>query len=111
MNLDHLINRYPVSQWVIWVGAGISADPPSSLPLGLPLTRFALDTCCGQAVRERIEDLWQQINRQVRSPENPEPLGALPRLESILGDIDDVRTQTIGLNFDFLLGFQSFIDT
>lgn len=35
MDLDHLINRYPISQWVIWVGAGILADPPSSLPSSL----------------------------------------------------------------------------
>lgn len=111
MNLDQLINRYPVTQWVIWVGAGISADQPTSLPLGLALTRFAIDTCCGQAVRQRIENLWQQINQQVGTPENPEPLGVLPRLESILGDIDDVRTQAIDLKFDFLLGFQSFLDT
>lgn len=111
MDLPGLIKTYPVSKWVIWAGAGISADAPSSLPLGLPLTRFALDNCCGQTIRKRIENLWARANMLAGTSTNPNPLGVLPRLESVLGDIDDVKTHAIRLSFDFLRGFQSFSDT
>ena len=56
----------------------------------------------------RILAMWEEANRIVGSPDSPAPLGKVPRLESVLGDVADIRAESVGLDFDFLKGFRSF---
>lgn len=108
MNFLSLITSYPINRWIIWVGAGISSREPTLLPLGLSLTDFALQECCGDAVQNRIRLLWDEANKIIATDRNGAPLGVRPRLESILGDIDEVGRQAINSEFDFLRGFKAF---
>lgn len=108
MNLPRLINDIPAGGWLLWVGAGVSYPAPAALPLGIPLTSFALRECCGEMVAARVRQLWDEANGIVGTPSNPAPLGPMPRLESVLGDIDDVRAKSARPGFDFLQGFSAF---
>lgn len=110
MEPSEIMAAYPAERWVFWVGAGVSYPAPSALPLGLPLTDFALRECCGDEVRGRLRRMWGEANAVVAQPGNPQPLGAAPRLESVLGDIDDVGKQAVGRGFDFVRGFESFLE-
>src|ERR1051325_4372438 len=110
MSVPNFIDDFPTDQWLLWVGAGISYSAPTSLPLGGALTLFALRECCGEVVATKVEQLWTEANAIIGTPDVPVPLGIVPRLESILGDIDDVRVKSIGCEFDFLLGFRTFTD-
>lgn len=110
MDLTALLKSFPVNRWVIWAGAGVSYPGPSSLPLGIPLTQFALEECCGEDIRVRIEGMWGRANGIIAGGSGAAPLGSVPRLESVLGDIDDVRAKSSGCEFDFLRGFEAFAD-
>jgi hypothetical protein len=110
MELSELIAAYPAERRVFWVGAGVSYPGPSALPLGIPLTDFALQQCCGDAIRQRLRQVWDEANKIVAQPGNDKPLGIAPRLESVLGDIDDVGKQSRDCEFDFLRGFESFLE-
>lgn len=111
MSLTKLVSSFPPNRWILWVGAGISYPGPSSLPLAIPLTSFALRECCGETTAARILGMWDEANQVVGSPSNPAPLGKVPRLESVLGDVDDVRAESVNPEFDFLRGFRSFTST
>lgn len=108
LNPSDLISDFPADRLIIWAGAGVSYPRPSSLPLGIPLTEFALRQCCGGTVASRVLELWGEVNRLVGTAANPAPLGTAPRLESVLGDIDDVRDHAADFQFDFLRGFRAF---
>lgn len=110
MDIPNFINDFPSQQWLLWVGAGVSYSAPTSLPLGVTLTLFAMEECCGEAVTTQVQRLWTEANDIIYTPDAPAPLGTVPRLESILGDIDDVRAKSINCEFDFLLGFRTFTD-
>jgi hypothetical protein len=104
------VKDVPVTNWIIWVGAGISFDAPSGLPLGGRLTEFALRQTCDDFVPGKIFTIWEQANRIVSETDNPMPLGPVPRLETVLGDISDVQLQAKGCRFDFMSGFGSLLD-
>lgn len=104
------IFQYPLKDWIIWVGAGISIPNPTALPSGWSLTRFTLQTATCKEIQNKIFDVWQQANQIVSIPENDTPLGVIPRLESILGEVENIQNNTKSCEFDFLRGFKSFID-
>jgi hypothetical protein len=108
MTFTELINRFPPRRRVVWVGAGASYPTPSSLPLGIPLTTFALRECCGEEVGSRLQAMWDGANAVAGTSDNPTPLGMVPRLESILGSMDEVRASCPDFEFDFLRGFNAF---
>lgn len=110
MDVPNFVHDFPPERWLLWVGAGVSYPAPSSLPLGIPLTLFALEECCGETVTTNVRRLWAEANAIIGAPDAPEPLGRVPRLESILGDVDGVRAKSVGSSFDFLMGFRAFID-
>ena len=73
------------SEVAFWTGAGISADAPTSCPLGRTLTDRALDTYFEPGLAERLNDLYEKL----RAPN----AGYRPRLETVL----DVVTEVSGL--------------
>lgn len=106
---DALIREYPVSQWIIWAGAGVSLDPPTSLPLGYPFTDFAVEEMCGGSAKTQLLDVWDRANRLCSTPGGAAPFGWRPRLESVLGGFAELeRGAEPGLAF--LPGFTSFAD-
>jgi hypothetical protein len=110
MTLPELLNRFPPERRVFWIGAGVSYPRPSSLPLGIPLTGFALRETCGTVVESRLLRMWDEANAVAGTPDAPTPLGVVPRLETILGVADEVGTNGADCEFDFLRGFRAFAD-
>jgi hypothetical protein len=108
MGIPDFIHDVPPERWLLWVGAGISYPAPTSLPLGIPLTLFTLQECCGETVTTKVGQLWAEANAHIGAPDAPGPLGPVPRLESVLGDVDEVRAEFLGSGFDFLTGFRTF---
>lgn len=102
------IESYPTCNWIIWIGAGISYSEPTKLPLGWDLTRFALQETCGDKVQAKIFSLWEQANKIAATSVSETPFGTIPRLESILENIEDVRLKSKNCRFDFMRGFKSF---
>lgn len=88
----------------------MSYPGPSSLPLGIPLTGFALREICGAAVESRLLRMWGEANAVAGTPAAPAPLGPVPRLETVLGVADEVRASCAGCEFDLLRGFRAFAD-
>ncbi len=105
------ILSYPIKNWIIWVGAGISRPNPSSLPLGWELTQFALSQTCDSEVQNKIFDIWDRANKIASTSSNSTPLGLIPRLESILGEIEDVQSKLKTHKFNFMEGFKTFVNT
>lgn len=104
-----ILSNYKIENCVFWVGAGISRPNPTALPLGWDLTKFALKETCGESVQNKVFEIWGNANQLAQtSMDNPTPLGTIPRLESILGEIDDVQKKLIGHKFNFLNGFSAF---
>jgi hypothetical protein len=105
-----LLVRFPVHNWIIWVGAGISVSPPTRLPLGEPLTHFALDAACGEPVRRAAMEVWRRASAVAATPVQPVPFGSLPRLESLLGAIADVERDAPDPSVRLLPGMSAFAD-
>ena len=108
--LHDKIFSYPLKNWVLWIGAGISIPNPTALPSGWSLTSFALKSTTTEKIQNKIFDVWQHANDIVSRPENITPLGIVPRLESILGEIEDIQRNSKNCEFAFLEGFKSLID-
>lgn len=102
--------RYPIQDWVIWLGAGVSVGGPTRLPAGAPLTWFTVRETCGAAVEERMKQLWERMNALAATRDTKEPLGQLPRLETILGEVAVAEAASTGAGFQFMRGFRSFAD-
>lgn len=111
MNSIEMLNGYKIENYIFWVGAGISYSNPTSLPLGWDLTKFALKGSCGESVQKKVFDIWKIANQLAQTDKNnPAPLGAMPRLESILGEIEDVQNKLVKYEFNFLNGFSAFLE-
>lgn len=108
MSVAELAKDFQPKNLILWVGAGVSYPDPTSLPLAIPLTTFALRECCGETTAANILRIWERANASVCSPANQTPLGRVPRLELVLGDLEDVRAESKSLDFDFLRGFKIF---
>lgn len=52
-----------LSKTILWVGAGISIDGPTSLPLGSNLTKYYFDQALGQKRADAIVKKWEEIEK------------------------------------------------
>ncbi|MBF0518256.1 MAG: SIR2 family protein [Nitrospirae bacterium] len=59
---------------------------------------------------KRIFDIWGKANNLVKYPNVTSPLGVAPRLESVLGEIDNLQAKTNNCDFNFMEGFNSFLN-
>ncbi len=107
---DEILSAYPMNKWVIWVGAGVSCAPPTNLPLGIPLTQFVLSHACSPEVSVRLTRIWDKSNEICSDDGNPQPFGAAPRLETVLGVVDNAESISPELAYDFMSGFTAFDD-
>jgi hypothetical protein len=107
---ESLVEEYPIEKWIIWAGAGISRDPPAALPLGFPLTDFALEETCGTKVREKLLAVWKQANEICSEPDWAEPFSWRPRLESVLGGLAELERDAVEPALAFMPGFTSFAE-
>jgi|GEM_PF-2357254 len=101
------IQEYPVEDWIVWAGAGISFPHPTSLPLGDRLTQFCIRETCGEAVVERVVELWARVKSEVQHVEPSPRFYDLPRLETVLGAFADAE-RGAPQSLQFLRGFSSF---
>jgi len=99
-SLVSLIPDHP-SKVLFWTGAGISIDPPSSLPSGYTLTKDIVDSFCTPGTWERILFFLENVKYCSLA----EDIMPIPRLESILGNIVSL------FGADFLLRFYSLDPT
>lgn len=106
--VDEVIKSYPKDKWLIWVGAGISYLSPTNLPLGIPLTRFVLNKNCNPQVSSNLETIWNRSNYICGDKSNPQPFGISPRLETLLGVIDNSESYSTGIDYRFMSGFTAF---
>lgn len=68
---------------VFWTGAGISMDPPSSLPSGYLLTKEVVEAFC-------LPNTWKIVTSLLRQTRIVDSIGnnkAIPRLEAVLGNV------------------------
>jgi hypothetical protein len=103
------VREYPVDRWIFWAGAGVSLSPPSSLPLGGPLTEFVLRFACGDRAAERLLGVWQQVQTLCGDTGFKAPFAYPPRLESILNAVAKAENAAGG-EFAVLAGLRS-LDT
>lgn len=80
-------------QLVFWSGAGTSANPPSSLPLGDALTRAVIDHACGSKVRRQVFDLIAAA----QMVDSTGHVKTVPRLEAVLQPLIATLTPRIAL--------------
>ena len=108
--------RIDPSRTIFWTGAGISADPPSCLPLGSGLTDAYLETAMGPKWKQFVA-IWNnhvpQIMNSVKNGEwsEPEPVGTFteadifdkawqrPRLEYIIGEMNKLDKYFNSIHF------------
>jgi hypothetical protein len=98
--LDH-------SSTLIWAGAGISYP---TLPLSSRLTEFVLRETCTDKVALTILSKWEIANKIARSHDYDLPFGNTPRLETILGVIEELERTCDNHDFSFIQGFGSVAD-
>lgn len=76
---------------VVLSGAGVSRDPPASLPLGGDLLARVFEGCFEAGVLDTILDYHQQLGLVTTSPCDGEVVTRPPRLETVLGVAVDVH--------------------
>lgn len=98
------IRAYKLENITFWVGAGISSDNPSGLPLGNGLSEFTIQNVFLQP--SILMEIWAKISKII---ENPEIYALYPRLESILASCSFIE-KSIDDHSSFLSGFKAFND-
>ena len=106
-DLVEAVGRRLPHEWIFWVGAGISASPPTALPVGDTLTEFSIDETCGPAVRARVRGIWAGARALCTAYDPDVRFFGLPRLESVLGAFADAERGAAD-PLRFLRGFTSF---
>lgn len=86
LRIRELLSADP-GECVFWSGAGISANPPTSLPLGLQLTEESLENSCEPGISSRLSHYFAQAKMPATSG-----IKDAPRLEVVL----DALYQAIG---------------
>ncbi len=104
------IKKIPRSEWVIWVGAGVSFLSPSNLPLGDALTDFSLRQAFGEEVFLELEKIWPKAKNYLETNAKLKNISKKPRLESILNIVNEVEEKSRDLEFSFMNGFKGFKD-
>lgn len=97
--------KYKADEILFLVGAGISKMAPSNIPLGYELTKYILEQSCGEKETDCIFKLWDEFSNTI-SEYNSNYKFPIPRLETILGCIDEI--DTIKERKSILFGLKSF---
>lgn len=103
-----LIGR-DISDVLLWVGAGVSIDAPSSLPSGMELTEFVLDHTCGSIFKKKVLEKWESISYNINRLQSFS-YQYTPRLETILEQVSFIEENDASSSYRFLEGFSSFKD-
>ena len=83
-NIQKIINKIPVNKLVFWVGAGIDANAPTSLPLGGGLTNSVLKLSCASQY-ENVLRIWNNSYKYISdSTNNKINISSQPRLETVI---------------------------
>ncbi len=85
-SIFHSIPRNP-KPVLFWTGAGISIDPPASLPSGYKLTKDIVDAFCLPETWADITSLLSQANFYGFSGNKK----TFPRLEALLGSMVSIE--------------------
>ena len=89
-------------------GSGLSADPPSSLPMGNGLTRIFLSHALGIYFDEFI-NFWTKhfpgieaavANGKINTPTKTVPWNVYPRLEFVIGEMDKLDRCFMEISFN-----------
>lgn len=86
MHLHKLICGVSFKDILFWSGAGISANPPSNLPLGRELTQKVIDYFC-------LNNTWEDLCKFIIEAELTDSFGYpkyFPRLEAVLDSIVNI---------------------
>lgn len=106
-----IIENYPYDNMIFWVGAGIDADYPTSLPLGAGLTTHFLNLACGEEIGSKIMDFWSEREEKLKTVDNNIEINKFPRLETVLEAIRQFENSLNGENTPHIIsGLQSFRD-
>lgn len=100
--------RHGPARTLVWAGAGVSVDPPSSLPAGGPLTDFALEVTCGTEFLLFVRRLWNRFDAVVEGIVPSGRVGGFPRLESVIQAIIECESALAEPGEGILAGFRSF---
>ena len=76
---------------LFFVGAGISKNLPSNIPLGDELIKFILDIVCGKDESKVFINTWEEFSDEIKKYDSSLSF-PIPRLETILGCIDELDT-------------------
>lgn len=101
------VRQFNINETVIWVGAGISSNLPSGLPLGGELTEYVLKKCLYGY--EKLLDIWSEINNTLIL-DFDFSTNYLPRLESILASVYTTEKNLLTKHNRFFQGFKLFND-
>jgi hypothetical protein len=103
------ILQFPPHKRIFWVGAGVSFPSPCSLPLATDLFDFVLEEVCGRNVCQKALTAWTAASQLLGSFESSFFLPPRPRLEALLGEVEQVSLKKAkNLRFSPLRGFKSF---
>ena len=92
MNSDLLIKEISTlsaKDILFVVGAGVSKNSPSNIPLGYELTKYILDLACGEDESKVFINTWKEFSDEVNKYDSNLSF-PIPRLETILGCIDEL---------------------
>lgn len=76
---------------LFWVGAGISKDSPTNIPLGDEFTKYILNHSCGEVQSSEILRVWSEISHKIKQYDDNMDF-SVPRLETILGCLYEIDT-------------------
>lgn len=107
----NMLKNYPINKIVFWVGAGIDADFPTSLPLGFDLTSYFLNMACGDKIGTKILKFWENREKNLKNIDCSISINWIPRLETVLEAIRQFENSLIGDNSpNIIKGLESFGD-
>ena len=106
--------RIDPSRTVFWIGAGLSYEAPSNLPLGNKLTDAYLDACLGDRYKNSFVECWNSNIEPLRDIVKQGEVVSLsktrkrgidsasgrPRLEFIIGEMNKLDNEFLDFRFN-----------